>query len=473
MLFNSTVFLWLFLPALIALYFLASKKYRNYILLVFSLLFYAWGEPKYIILMLVSIFVNYIFGILIDKLKRKKKKKSFLLVLDILFNIGLLGYFKYANFFVANVNNVFGPETLKITEVMLPIGISFYTFQIMSYIIDLYRGEIKVQKNLPKLALYISFFPQLIAGPIVKYRDIDKALNDRKETLDKFYYGVKRFVYGLAKKVLIADVMAAIVDTVFAEETGGVGLTQSVAWLGALCYALQIYFDFSGYSDMAIGLGSMFGFKFMENFKFPYISRSITEFWRRWHISLSTWFKEYLYIPLGGNRKGKIRTYINLWIVFLVTGIWHGAAWTFVLWGVVHGFFIFIERLGLKKVLDKMHVLSRVYTLMVVLVSWVIFRASGIHQALHYLKVMFFGAPDGTIPIQLYKVLTNRAIITIVVGILLCGILQIVAKKFGENKKVKNAWTKYLEPIVILVLLALSIFAIVANTYSAFIYFRF
>lgn len=469
MLFNSTVFLWLFLPTLIVLYFLAAKKYRNYILLIFSLLFYAWGEPKYIILMLISIIANYYFGIIIDK----SKKKTIWLVIDILLNIGLLGYFKYANFFAENVNSIFGPGTLNIAGIALPIGISFYTFQIMSYIIDLYRGEIKVQKNLPKLALYISFFPQLIAGPIVKYRDIDKALNSRRETLNKFYYGIKRFVYGLAKKVLIADVMAAIVDTVFIEETGGTGLTQSIAWIGALCYALQIYFDFSGYSDMAIGLGSMFGFRFMENFNSPYLSCSITEFWRRWHISLSTWFKEYLYIPLGGNRKGKIKTYINLWIIFLATGIWHGAAWTFVLWGLFHGFFIFVERLGLKKVLDKLHILNRIYTLIVVLVGWVIFRAPKIKYALHYLKTMFLGAPAEIIPIQLYKVLTNRAIFVIIIGILLSGVAQAAAKRISNNKKIKVIWEKYLEPTIILILFSLSILAIISNTYTAFIYFRF
>ena len=468
MLFNSTVFLWLFLPTLIVLYFLAAKKYRNYILLIFSLLFYAWGEPKYIILMLISIIANYYFGILIDK----SKKKTIWLVIDILLNIGLLGYFKYANFFAENVNSIFGPGTLHIAGIALPRGISFYTFQIMSYIVDLYRGEIKVQKNLPKLALYISFFPQLIAGPIVKYRDIDKALNSRRETLNKFYYGIKRFVYGLAKKVLIADVMAAIVDTVFIEETGGTGLTQSIAWIGALCYALQIYFDFSGYSDMAIGLGSMFGFRFMENFNSPYLSCSITDFWRRWHISLSTWFKEYLYIPLGGNRKGKIKTYINLWIVFLATGIWHGAAWTFVLWGLFHGFFIFVERLGLKKVLDKLPILNRIYTLIVVLVGWVIFRAPKIKYALHYLKTMFLGAPAEIIPIQLYKVLTNRAIFVIIIGILLSGVAQAAAKRISNNKKIKVIWEKYLEPINILILFSLSILAIVSNTYTAFIYFR-
>jgi len=323
MLFNSMTFLWIFLPALLLLYFatkyIGSKigfrntaKLGNNILLLFSLVFYAWGEPKYIFLMLASIFINYLFGLFIAK--NKGKKKTFLLVLDIIVNLGILAHFKYANFFIDNINNVFGEGTIALQNVALPIGISFYTFQIMSYIIDLYRGEIKVQKNVLKLALYISFFPQLIAGPIVKYHDIDEALTSRQETKEKFAYGVKRFIRGLAKKVLVADVMALVADTIFGASTAS--LSTPIAWLGAICYTLQIFFDFSGYSDMAIGLGSMFGFKFMENFNLPYLSASITEFWRRWHISLSTWFKEYLYIPLGGNRKGKIRTYINLWIVF-------------------------------------------------------------------------------------------------------------------------------------------------------------
>ena len=483
MLFNSMVFLWVFLPVLLVVYFLAKKfcpVARNYILLIFSLLFYAWGEPKYIILMLVSIIMNYVFGRLIDRVPKNGKKRKVLLILDILFNVGLLGYFKYFNFFTDNINKIFGAGFITMEDVALPIGISFYTFQIMSYVIDLYRGEIKVQKNLPKLALYISFFPQLIAGPIVKYKDIDEALNSRKETLAGFSYGVKRFIYGLAKKVLIADVMALTADTIFNGGSGVTGLTQPVAWLGAVCYALQIFFDFSGYSDMAIGLGAMFGFKFMENFNLPYISGSITEFWRRWHISLSTWFKEYVYIPLGGNRKGKRRTYINLWIVFILTGIWHGAAWNFVVWGLFHGFFIFVERLGFKKVLDKLKILNHFYTLLVVLVSWVIFRADGLGQGLKYLKVMFFGAPEGTIPIQTYSVVNHRFIITIIFAILLSGILQVILTRTSESKKYGKKYqkfslvcTRYVEPFVLIGLFALCIMATVSNTYSSFIYFRF
>ncbi len=475
MLFNSLSFLWVFLPILMLLYFTIGKIWphtKNYILLIFSLLFYAWGEPKYVLLMIASIIVNYTFGLLIDRAghKKKKKQKVLWLVLDILFNIGLLGHFKYFNFLVANVNNVFGAGTLTIGEIALPIGISFYTFQVMSYVIDLYRGDIKVQKNLPKLALYISFFPQLIAGPIVKYRDIDSQLDNRKTTVEKFSYGVKRFIYGLAKKVLIADSMAAIVDTIFGAGIGS--LEMHTAWIGAICYALQIFFDFSGYSDMAIGLGSMFGFKFPENFNLPYLSTSITEFWRRWHISLSTWFKEYLYIPLGGNRKGRFRTYINLWIVFIATGIWHGAAWTFVAWGLFHGFFIFIERLGLKKILDKYHIIGHVYLILVVLTGWVIFRASYLGDAIQYLKVMFLGQ-TAVAPIQLYNVVNKRTLIAFIFAIALAGPIQAMLSKINISKKSVNIFKTYVEPLIVITLLLICILYLVNNTYSTFIYFRF
>ena len=470
MLFNSMIFLWIFLPVLLVLYYVVKPiKYRNVILLIFSLLFYAWGEPKYIILMLVSILVNYVIGILIAK--STGKKKIFLLAADSLINLGILAHFKYANFFIDNINNVFGPGTIDLRNIALPIGISFYTFQIMSYIIDLYRGEIKVQKNILKLALYISFFPQLIAGPIVKYHDIDEALDTRKETKEEFAYGIKRFVRGLAKKVLIADVMALVADTIFGAKVAE--LNAPIAWLGALCYTLQIFFDFSGYSDMAIGLGSMFGFKFMENFNLPYLSTSITEFWRRWHISLSTWFKEYLYIPLGGNRKGKTRTYINLWIVFLATGIWHGAAWNFIAWGLFHGFFIFIERLGLKaKVLDKIKPLGWLITMLVVIVGWVLFRADGLKNALAYLKVMFFGQ-NPEIPVQLYSIPWHRTILTFIIAILLSGIMQMLFNRLKKKEVIQDKYEHFLQPVCLAVLFAVCIMSIVSNTYSSFIYFRF
>ena len=387
MVFSSMTFIWIFLPLLLLFYFVVKEKYRNIILLIFSLIFYSWGEPNYIILMLISIFMNYIFGITLDKFKSNKNKKV-VLIFSILFNLGLLVYFKYFNFIVTNINNIIGKNIIPNTNILLPIGISFYTFQVMSYIIDLYREEIKVQKNLLNLALYISFFPQLIAGPIVKYKDIDAQLQKRSITIDKFSIGIKRFIYGLSKKVILANSLAYVADTIF---NSNIQLINTpISWLGAICYTLQIYFDFSGYSDMAIGLGIMFGFEFMENFDLPYISQSITEFWRRWHISLSTWFKEYLYIPLGGNRKGKIRTYINLLIVFLATGIWHGAEWNFVAWGLFNGFFLIIEKIKLKELLDKnkFKFINHIYALLVVIFGWVLFRADNLKVALQYMKIM-------------------------------------------------------------------------------------
>ncbi len=396
--------------------------------------------------------------------------------MDIVVNLGLLGYFKYFSFMVDSLNSVVG-GTLSVPEIALPIGISFYTFQIMSYVIDLYRGEIKVQKNFLKLALYISFFPQLIAGPIVKYHDIEKELEDRKETAEKFAYGIKRFTLGLVKKVVIADTMALVADTIF--DGAMSGLTQGMAWLGALCYSLQIFYDFSGYSDMAIGLGSMFGFRFPENFNLPYISGSVTEFWRRWHISLSTWFKEYLYIPLGGNRKGKVRTYINLWIVFIATGVWHGAAWTFVVWGLYQGLFIFIERLGFKKLLDKCKVLNHIYLLLVTMFGWVLFRSLTIKKAARFIKIMLFGQ-NVQAPTQLYGIINTKTWIVLVVGILFAGIIQVVMARLKEQKgsgkrfeKRLNKMLNYAEPVLVFAGLALCIMMIINNTYSSFIYFRF
>ncbi len=480
MVFSSMTFLWVFLPILLVGYFVAQNKLRNYILLVASLIFYAWGEPKYIVLMLASIGVNYIFGRLIDKFSPEKNasvkhswQQRTILILAVLVNFGLLAYFKYFNFFIDSVNNLFGSGTLTPLNIALPIGISFYTFQIISYIIDLYRGEIKVQKNIFKLALYISLFPQLIAGPIVKYHDIDQELDKRTVTVEKFSYGVRRFIYGLGKKVIIANTMALVADTIF--DADAATLSATVAWLGALAYMIQIFFDFSGYSDMAIGLGAMFGFTFMENFNLPYVSGSITEFWRRWHISLSTWFKEYLYIPLGGNRKGKVRTYINLWIVFIATGIWHGAAWHFVIWGLYHGFFIFIERLGLKKWLDKRKIVNHIYTLLVVLFGWVLFRADGLKNALGYIKAML--VPGRQLFLNVVAIINSRTFLIMILGILLCGVAQAVLVWLKKQKKFEKVWTdkvvRYGEPVLLAVIMIISIAMLVSSTYNPFIYFRF
>ncbi len=471
MVFSSMTFIWIFLPILLFVYYISKEKYRNIILLFFSLIFYSWGEPKYIVLMLISILVNYIFGRILDKCNKKKNKKIVLIV-SIVFNLGLLVYFKYFNFIATNIDNIIGQNVIPNKNIVLPIGISFYTFQIMSYIIDLYRGDIKVQKNLLNLALYISFFPQLIAGPIVKYKDIDEQLQKRTVTIEKFSNGIKKFVYGLAKKVIFANTLAYIADTIFNSNIEL--LNMPIAWLGAICYTLQIYFDFSGYSDMAIGLGKMFGFEFMENFNLPYISESITEFWRRWHISLSTWFKEYLYIPLGGNRKGKIRTYINLLIVFLATGIWHGASWNFVVWGLFNGFFLVIERIKLKELLDKnkLKFVNHIYALLVIIFGWVLFRADTLRSALQYMKIMIIPSKQ-LANFDTSLIINNRNIIMIIVVILFSGILQTIFNKLKNKEKVKEVYHRYFEVIVISLLMFISIMMLASNTYNPFIYFRF
>lgn len=471
MVFSSMTFIWIFLPILLFVYYISKEKYRNIILLFFSLIFYSWGEPKYIVLMLISILVNYIFGRILDKCNKKKNKKIVLIV-SIVFNLGLLVYFKYFNFIATNIDNIIGQNVIPNKNIVLPIGISFYTFQIMSYIIDLYRGDIKVQKNLLNLALYISFFPQLIAGPIVKYKDIDEQLQKRTVTIEKFSNGIKRFVYGLAKKVIFANTLAYIADTIFNSNIEF--LNMPIAWLGAICYTLQIYFDFSGYSDMAIGLGKMFGFEFMENFNLPYISESITEFWRRWHISLSTWFKEYLYIPLGGNRKGKIRTYINLLIVFLATGIWHGASWNFVVWGLFNGFFLVIERIKLKELLDKnkLKFVNHIYALLVIIFGWVLFRADTLRSALQYMKIMIIPSKQ-LANFDTSLIINNRNIIMIIVVILFSGILKTIFNKLKNKEKIKEVYHRYFEVIVISLLMFISIMMLASNTYNPFIYFRF
>ncbi len=466
MVFSSMIFLWVFLPILLGIYFISKDKYRNIILLLFSLLFYSWGEPKYIVVMLISIFANYILGLIMDKYKFKK----IILILSIIFNLGLLFYFKYYDFTIFNLNKYFN-FNLSLKNIVLPIGISFYTFQSMSYIIDLYRGKIKVQKNLLLLSLYVSFFPQLIAGPIVKYSEIEKQLRKRDITISKFSIGVRRFVYGLGKKVIIANTMAYIADIIFGLPISD--MNTLLAWFGAICYTLQIYYDFSGYSDMAIGLGKMFGFDFLENFNLPYISKSITEFWRRWHISLSSWFKEYLYVPLGGNRKGKFRTYINLFIVFLATGIWHGAAWTFIAWGLFNGLFNILEKLFLGKLLEKnkVKIINYIYTMLVVIFGWVLFRSESLDYAIEYYKKMII-FDNSTVLINMVNLINLKTMLIFAIGIICCGPVQILIKKLNVEAKLKNIYS-YVEFISVSFIMLICIMMLVSNTYNPFIYFRF
>ena len=465
MLFSSMTFIFLFLPIVCAMYWLTRKEYRNYILLFASILFYAWGEPRYLAIMLTTIVINYFGALLIDKYSKYKK---WILAGTILSDLGFLFYFKYFNFVMTNINSAFGAD-IPFLDVIMPIGISFYTVQALSYVVDVYRGDVAVQKYIDKLALYICLFPQLIAGPIVKYHDVKDQIDNRKESFDKVVYGVKRFIIGLAKKMLIANTMGMVADKIFALPVNEFG--TSVAWVGAIAYTFQIFYDFSGYSDMAIGLGSVFGFKFLENFNYPYISKSITEFWRRWHISLSTWFKEYLYIPLGGNRVSKLKMYMNLFIVFLATGIWHGAEWTFVAWGLWNGFFIILEKLTgwhKKEGGSAITITQHLYTILVFVFGWVLFRADNISYAWQYFKNMFGLIEKHNITYTLGYYVNAMEILAFVVAVVCAvpvfkNILVPVANKFKHVAL--NLWMT--------ILFALSVCAIAASTYNPFIYFRF
>ncbi len=361
----------MFLPTVLVLYYISPKRYRNLTLFIVDLIFYAWGEPQLVILMLVSIILNYTAGIIIALNRERKAVARSALILSIVLNLGLLGFFKYAGFIGETLNIVMPFLNIPVIEVALPIGISFYTFQTMSYTIDVYRNTVKVQKNIITFGAYVSLFPQLIAGPIVRYEDVAEQLTNRRETLEHFTDGVKLFLIGLSKKVLLANEMGSLWDSVRGSgaESGALG-----AWIGIIAYSFQIYFDFCGYSEMAMGLGKMFGFDFLKNFNYPYISKSITEFWRRWHISLGTWFREYVYIPLGGNRRGLGRQIINIGVVWFLTGLWHGASWNFILWGLYFGFILMLEKLFLLKLLKKAPVfISHIYSIILIVFGWVLF----------------------------------------------------------------------------------------------------
>ena len=471
MVFSSTVFLFIFLPiTLLVTKIVKSIKFQNIFLMIMSLIFYAWGEPKYVFLMLAVVGINYLFGLLIHYRQRFSKILLFMCVAS---NLLILGYFKYTDFFLSNLNSLWGHEKFSLPNIILPIGVSFFTFQAMSYTIDLYRKEIQVQKNPLYLTLYISFFPQLIAGPIVRYCDIEREISHRTITPEKTTLGIKRFILGLSKKVIIANTFAMVVDTAFSWGIEDFGTINS--WMVMILYALQIYFDFSGYSDMAIGMSKMFGFHFPENFHFPYVSRSIQEFWRRWHISLSTWFKEYLYIPLGGNRKGNIRTYINLIIVFFCTGFWHGSSWNFIIWGLWHGFFIVLERLFLGKILKKkiLVLIGNIYTLFVVLIGWVFFRAENMGQAFVILRNMLTPVSGHY---ALLELAGPKVLLLLFIGIFFTGFHNYVFSKINPSINhgiMENRKSKILETTYLFTLLAICMVLIVCNTYNPFIYFRF
>lgn len=477
MLFSSTVFLFYFLPIVLGLYFISPRPIKNTILLVASLFFYAWGEPRFVLIMLASIAMNYVFGLLVDRDRHHEKKIKLWMTLMVLGNLGMLGVFKYASFFVENVNSVLG-FSLNDPEIPLPLGISFFTFQAMSYVIDVYRKDGQVQRNIFDLALYVSFFPQLIAGPIVRYQTVADEIVDRRETIDDFVSGIQRFVIGLGKKMILANSAGYVADQIFGMPAGEMSTT--LAWIGIIAYSLQIYFDFSGYSDMAIGLGRMFGFHFLENFNYPYISRSVSEFWRRWHMSLGSWFRDYVYIPLGGNRQGEWKTYRNLAVVWFLTGIWHGASWTFIAWGVYYGVFIMLERAFLGKWLKAMPSwLSLSFTLFVVIIGWVFFRADDFPYAIAYLQTMF-GLHGGPLfDQQALYYLVQYGVVLVVAIIAATPIPRIVVGKFlsQELDDTKTMATRRIVGLVrvsgVLVLFFLSISYIVSSTFNPFIYFRF
>ena len=474
MLFSSMTFLWIFLPVVLAgSFLLRTPKRVNPFLVLASLVFYAWGEPINVLLMLFSILLNYGAGLLLKRFEKDDPYdiRRLVLILDVMLNLALLGYFKYLGLLVQGINALLGLASrpaLAVPRIALPIGISFFTFQALSYVVDVYRRKVKAQKNLLHVALYISFFPQLIAGPIVRYSDISRQISERKTDAEGFSCGIRRFVYGLGKKVLIANVMAQGADALYKLKPGS--MTGGMAWLAAILYTFQIYYDFSGYSDMAIGLGRMFGFRFNENFDYPYMSRSVREFWRRWHISLSTWFREYVYIPLGGNRRGKARTYLNLMIVFFLTGLWHGAGITFILWGLYHGFFQILERLGLDKILKRIGVLGFIYAFLVAVFGWVLFRVEDVSAALNLMGRMLAPWRFTATTVHLYDLITPQILWTLLPAVLGMGPLRLAADRAGLTERYRGSWA---EVVYCTVLLLLCFAALAANTYNPFIYFRF
>ncbi|MCC0637329.1 MBOAT family O-acyltransferase [Clostridioides sp. ES-S-0001-02] len=469
MIFSSLIFLFSFFPVTLICYYLANSKYKNVVLLLASIAFYAWGEPKYIFLMMLSIIVNYILGI---KVSYSKDKKIWV-VLSVIYNISILGIFKYSNFFVDNINFLLNTN-ITIPKIKLPLSISFFTFQIMSYVIDVYRNDAKVQRKLTNLALYISLFPQLVAGPIVRYQTVADAIEHREHNWYKFTQGVNRFVIGLGKKVILANQLGIIADDVFNKSSGD--LSRLDVWLGVVCYTLQIFYDFSGYSDMAIGLGKIFGFNFLENFNYPYISQTVSEFWRRWHISLSTWFKDYVYFPLGGNRVSRLKLYRNLFIVWFLTGMWHGANWTFIIWGLYFGILISIEKVFLERLLYKMpRIIRHMYLLFIVMIGWVFFRAEDLPKAIKFIGIMF-GSGNYPLVSNAFNVFIIEYWYIIVGAIILSTPIVEVIKSLVVKKK-KNTLNSTMCQVTNAAFIVVCMFIVMvmlsSSTYNPFLYFRF
>ena len=460
MVFSSFVFLLVFLPLILLLYYISPGRIKNLVLLLGSLLFYAWGEPVYVLIMLFSTVFDYTNGRLISYFKAGNRNlwAKAVLIVDICGNLGILGFFKYADFFIGTVNSLTGAG-IGLLQIALPIGISFYTFQTMSYTIDVYRGQVPPQRNILDFATYVTLFPQLIAGPIVQYKTVAHELGKRRVGLEDFSEGVYRFSKGLAKKVLLANQIGSLWDTISSMQE----LTVATAWLGAIAYSFQIYFDFSGYSDMAIGLGRMFGFHFLENFDFPYVSKSITEFWRRWHISLGSWFREYVYIPLGGNRKGKLRQVMNLLIVWMLTGLWHGASWNFVLWGLYYGLLLILEKLFLSKIMERLSgVLKHIYSLFLILLGWMIFAQTDMSRLGVYLKAMF-GVGVELVNSDFWYFLSCNGVLLVI--LVLCSM--------NVWKRIPQKMLGVCKPVLMVLFMALSFAFLVGDSYNPFLYFRF
>ena len=467
MLFSSIPFLYYFLPAVVLLYFVVPKALKNFVLLAFSLVFYAWGEPKYVFLMLASITLGYVLGILIERFRGKIWAKIFL-ALSLISSLGFLAYFKYADFFISNFNAATG-LSVPLLKIALPVGISFYTFQILSYTIDVYRGEVKAQRNFISLAAYIALFPQLIAGPIVRYSTIAEQLNHRTHSMERVALGARRFILGLGKKILIADVLAEFCASFGASDDKSVVFF----WAYAIAYSLQIYFDFSGYSDMAIGLGKLFGFDFLENFNYPFISGSITEFWRRWHMSLGTWFRDYVYIPLGGNRVGKLRGLFNIFVVWMLTGFWHGASWNFVFWGLYFAILLLIEKVFLLKYLKKMKVMNHVYVIFLILISFVIFNSTeGLSQLFGTVGGMFGAGGVPFISTETIYYLRSYGVVFILALVGSTPLIKMAVTK-AQEKKIGERVLNTIEPIVLVGLLLVMTAYLVDGSFSPFLYFRF
>lgn len=466
MLFSSIPFLYFFIPAVILLYFIVPNKFKNFVLLLSSLFFYAWGERKLVFLFAFSIFLGWVLGLLIEKYRGKGMDKLFLW-LSVIIDLGLLGYFKYADFFISGINSALG-ISIPLLRIALPIGISFYTFQILSYTIDVYRGDVSAQRNIIDFSAYVALFPQLIAGPIVRYSDVATQLKTRTHSTELISKGIQRFLIGLGKKVFIANALGELTSKFRASND----LSVLFYWIYAIAFMLQIYFDFSGYSDMAIGLGKIFGFRFIENFNYPYISKSITEFWRRWHISLGSWFRDYVYIPLGGNRNGTTKQIFNIFVVWMLTGLWHGADWNFVLWGTLYAILLTAEKLGFKKWLDKHDFFGHIYVLFTVLLGFVLFNASSISEAINDIKGMFSFVSLPLVSAEAIYYLRSYGVIIIIAIIGATPFPKQFVSMLNKKKSLATVLS-IIEPVALMSILLVVTAYLVDGSFNPFLYFRF